>query len=161
MAISVGDRIPSVTLQHKGSEGVQQVLTDDIFRNKKVILVSVTGAFTPGCSAQHLPGFVDKSDDFHSKDIDLIACIAVNDAFVMDAWGQDQNVGDKIMMLADGSASFSRSIGMELDLTERGMGIRSLRFAMIVEDGVVKNIFPDEPGIIENSTAENVMNNLE
>lgn len=160
MTISIGDRIPSSTLQHKGPEGVQQVLTDDIFRDKKVILVSVTGAFTPGCSAQHLPGFVDKSDEIFSKGVDLIACMAVNDAFVMEAWGKDQNVGDKIMMLADGSASFSRSIGMDLDLTERGMGVRSLRFAMVVEDGIVKNIFIDEPGVIENSTAEKLLDNL-
>lgn len=160
MAISKGEKIPAGALAHKTADGIDQVSTDDLFGGKKVVLFSVPGAFTPTCSAKHLPGFVEKADEIKSKGVDTIACMAVNDPFVMEAWGKDQAVGDKVMMLADGSAAFTRQIGMELDLVDRGLGVRSQRFAMIVDDGTVTDVFLDEAGAFETSSAENVLENL-
>jgi peroxiredoxin len=160
MAISKGDKIPAGALAHKTAEGIDQVSTDDLFAGKKVVLFSVPGAFTPTCSAKHLPGFVEKAAELKAKGVDTIACMAVNDPFVMEAWGKDQSVGDKVMMLADGSAKFTSQLGMELDLVDRGLGVRSQRFAMIVDNGTVTDVFLDEAGAFEASSAENVLKHL-
>ncbi len=155
MAISVGDRLPDATFAVMGGEGPDQKTTADIFGGKKVVLFAVPGAFTPTCSKQHLPGFVENADKIKAKGIDAIACTAVNDVFVMDAWGKSAGADGKIMMLADGSANFAKKLGLEMDLSERGLGMRSKRYAMIVEDGVVKALeIEDAPGSAEKSGAE-------
>ena len=160
MAISKGDKIPAGALGHKKADGIEQISTDDLFAGKKVVLFSVPGAFTPTCSAQHLPGFVQKADEIKAKGVDTVACMAVNDPFVMEAWGKDQNVGDKVLMLADGSAKFAKDLGLELDLVDRGLGVRSQRFAMIVNDGIVEKIMVEEAGAFDVSSAESVLANL-
>ncbi|WP_193367334.1 peroxiredoxin [Pelagibius marinus] len=157
MTIQVGDRIPSATLRYKTDEGIQEITTDEIFGGKKVVLFSLPGAFTPTCSAKHLPGFVDKAGEFKGKGVDSIICMSVNDAFVMDAWGKDQNVGDKVQLLADGNGDFAKALGLELDATGVGLGIRAQRFAMVVEDGVVKTLNVEEPGAFEVSSAESML----
>ncbi|MQA66752.1 MAG: redoxin family protein [Alphaproteobacteria bacterium] len=157
MTIKVGDKIPSVSLQHKTADGVQSVSTDDFFKGKKVVLFAVPGAFTPTCSAKHLPGFVKNADAIKSKGVDEIACVAVNDAFVMDAWGQGQSAGGKVTMLADGSAKFAKALGLDLDLIERGLGTRSQRYAMVVDDGKVTLLNVEEAGAFEKSSAETVL----
>ncbi len=160
MSIKVGDKVPTVTLQHKTADGIDNISTTDLFSGKKVVVFAVPGAFTPTCSARHLPGFVAKADEILAKGVDRIACVAVNDAFVMDAWGNDQNVGDKVMMLADGSAELAKALGQVLDLTGRGMGVRSGRYAMIVDDGTVTDMLVEEPGAFEVSSAEYVLGKL-
>ena len=155
MAISVGDRLPEATFAVMGGEGPDQKTTADIFGGKKVVLFAVPGAFTPTCSKQHLPGFVANADIIKAKGIDAIACTAVNDVFVMDAWGKSAGADGKVVMLADGSANFAKKLGLEMDLSERGLGMRSKRYAMIVEDGVVKALeIEDAPGSAEKSGAE-------
>jgi len=154
MTIQVGDRIPSATLRYKTDEGIQEATTDEIFGGKKVVLFSLPGAFTPTCSAKHLPGFVEKADEIKGKGVDSIVCMSVNDAFVMDAWGKDQKVGDKVQLLADGNGDFAKALGLELDATGVGLGIRAQRFAMVVEDGVVKTLNVEQPGAFEVSSAE-------
>lgn len=156
--IGIGDTVPNVTLKVMGKDGPQDISTDDIFSGKKVVLFAVPGAFTPTCSAAHLPGFVVHADDIKSKGVDTIACMSVNDVFVMDAWGKAQNA-DEIMMLADGNADFTEAMGIEMDATGFGMGVRSKRFAMVVDDGVVKALEVDEKGF-EKSSAENILNKL-
>ena len=158
--IKVGDRIPSATLREKTAEGVKPVTTDELFKGKKVALFALPGAFTPTCSAKHVPGFVGSFDKIKAKGVDTIACISVNDAFVMGAWGKDRQVGDKILMLADGSGEFSQAMGLTMDLTKNGLGVRSQRYAMIVQDGVIKDLFVEKPGAFEASTAENVLKHL-
>ncbi len=160
MTIKVGDRLPSVTLQLKDESGVRNIESDELFAGKKVVLFALPGAFTPTCSASHLPGYVLKAGDFHAKGVDSIVCLSVNDAFVMAAWGEDQNVGDRVMMIADGSAKFSITVGLELDLNERGMGIRSQRYAMIVNNAVVEALNLEEPGKFEVSDADTMLNCL-
>lgn len=160
MSIKAGDTIPAVTLQHKTADGIDSISTTDLCAGKKVVIFAVPGAFTPTCSAKHLPGFVSKADDLTAKGVDTIACVSVNDAFVMEAWGSDQNVGDKVMMLADGSADLARALGLELDLTGRGMGVRSVRYAMIVDDGTVSDLMVEEGGAFEVSSAESVLGRL-
>jgi peroxiredoxin len=157
MTIQVGDRIPSATLRYKTDDGIQTITTEEIFSGKKVVLFSLPGAFTPTCSAKHLPGFVDKAGDFKSKGVDSIICMSVNDAFVMDAWGKDQKVGDKVQLLADGNGDFAKALGLELDATGVGLGMRAQRFAMVVEDGVVKTLNVEEPGAFEVSSAETML----
>lgn len=157
MTIQVGDRIPSASLRYKTDEGIQEISTDDLFGGKKVVLFSVPGAFTPTCSAKHLPGFVQKAAEFKAKGVDTVACMAVNDAFVMDAWGKDQSVGDKVKMLADGNGDFAKALGLELDATGVGLGVRGQRFAVVVEDGVVKTLNIEQPGAFEVSSAEAVL----
>lgn len=159
MTINVGDKIPSVGLATMGVEGPEGISTDDIFSGKKVVIFGLPGAFTPTCSAKHLPGFVEHADAINAKGVDTIACISVNDAFVMGAWGKDQNVGDNVMMLADGSADFAEATDLVLDLTARGMGIRSQRFSMLVDDGVVKSVNVDE-GTFEKTSAEQMLSDL-
>ncbi len=160
MTIQVGDRIPSASFRIKTADGIQELSSDEVFSGKKVVLFSVPGAFTPTCSAKHLPGFVEKAGEFKSKGIDSIACLSVNDAFVMDAWGKDQKVGDKVLMLADGNGDFAKALGLELDATGVGLGIRSQRFAMVVEDGVVKALNVEQPGAFEVSSAEAMLKAL-
>jgi len=160
MTINVGDRIPDVTLYHMSESGPAPISTNDVFKGRKVVLFALPGAYTPTCSAKHLPGFVAKADDIKAKGVDTIACLSVNDAFVMGAWGRDQNVGDKVLMLADGSGELTKALGLELDLTTRGMGVRSDRYAMIVEDGVVKALNREAPGAFEVSSAEKILQAL-
>ncbi len=160
MTIQVGDRIPSAAFRIRTADGIQELSSDEVFSGKKVVLFSVPGAFTPTCSAKHLPGFVEKAGEFKSKGIDSIACLSVNDAFVMDAWGKDQKVGDKVLMLADGNGDFAKALGLELDATGVGLGIRSQRFAMVVEDGVVKALNVEQPGAFEVSSAEAMLKAL-
>jgi peroxiredoxin (alkyl hydroperoxide reductase subunit C) len=157
MTIKVGDTIPSMKLMVATADGPKEISTDEIFKGKKVVLFAVPGAFTPTCSAKHLPGFVQHADDLKAKGVDTIACIAVNDAFVMGAWGKDQGTGDKILMLADGAAAFSKAIGLELDLNARGMGWRSQRYALIAEDGKVTHLGVEAPGGFEVSKAEAIL----
>ncbi len=157
MTIQVGDRIPSATLHHLTENGPEAITTEQIFGGKKVVLFALPGAFTPTCSAKHLPGFVAKAEEIKAKGVDTIACLAVNDAFVIGAWGKDQGVGDKILMLADGIAEYTLALGLELDLTARAFGMRSNRYAMIVDDGVVTLLNNEEPGAFEGSSAEAVL----
>ncbi|MGH6946552.1 MAG: peroxiredoxin [Kiloniellales bacterium] len=160
MTIKAGDRIPSVTLRQKTSDGIQEVKTDDFFKGKTVVVFGLPGAYTPTCSAKHLPGFVEKAVDLKAKGVDAIACISVNDAFVMGAWGKDQGADGKVEMLADGSGDFARAIGLELDLTERGMGKRSQRYAMVVKDGVAKTVNVEQAGAFEVSSADAILKAL-
>lgn len=159
MPISVGESLPSVNLYHLTAEGPQPVSTESLFGDKRVVVFALPGAFTPTCSAAHLPGFVVKADEIKAKGVDAILCISVNDAWVMDAWGK-QNNAEAIMMLGDGSADFTDAIDLTADLTGRGMGVRSSRYAMIVNDGVVEWLGLDEPGKFEASSAEAVLENL-
>ena len=160
MAISVGDKIPSAKLKTMTAEGPKDISTDDIFNGKKVVLFAVPGAFTPTCSAKHLPGFVEKAAEIKGKGVDTIACLAVNDAFVMGAWGKAQNTGEKVLMLADGAAAFTKQLGLDLDLTGPGMGVRSKRYAMVVDNGTVKALQVEAPGAFEVSSADAILKAL-
>ena len=161
MTINVGDKIPSVTLKQLTPEGVKEVTTDEIFGGKKVVLFAVPGAFTPACSQRHLPGFVERAADIKAKGIDEIACVAVNDAFVMGAWGREQKTEGKVRMLADGSGDFVRALGLELDLSKGGLGIRSQRYSMLVDNGVVKSLnIEKQPGQVDVSGAEAMLRAL-
>jgi len=161
MTINVGDRIPSAALKQLTSEGVKEFTTDEIFRGKRIVLIAVPGAFTPACSQRHLPGYVDKAEDIKAKGIDEIACVAVNDAFVMGAWGRDQKAEGKIRMLADGSGDFTRALGLELDLSKGGLGVRSKRYSMLVDDGVVKSLnVEQQPGQVDLSGVEAMLKAL-
>lgn len=156
MTISAGDKIPSAKLQTMGENGPSPISTDEIFGGKKVVLFAVPGAFTPGCSMTHLPGFVVNADKIKAAGVDTIACLSVNDAFVMDAWGKAQNA-EEILMLADGNGDFTTALGLELDGRGFGMGLRSQRYAMIVDDGTI-SLLNVEPGAgIEVSDAETVL----
>jgi len=157
MTIKVGDSIPSMKLMMATAEGPKEVSTDDIFKGKKVVLFAVPGAFTPTCSAKHLPGFVQHAGDFKAKGVDTIACISVNDAFVMGAWGKDQGTAGKVEMLADGSAMFAKALGLEMDITARGMGVRSQRYALVAQDGKVTHLGVEAPGGFEESKAETIL----
>ena len=157
----VGDKVPSATLYELGPEGPKPVKTEELFApGKKVVAFALPGAFTPTCSAKHVPGFVAEADKFKAKGVDTIACISVNDAFVMGAWGKDQKADGKVRMLADGSAKFAQAMGLPMDLTERGMGVRSQRYAMVVDNGVIKSLFVEKPGAFEVSAAEHVLKSL-
>ena len=160
MTIKVGDRIPTASLKHMTADGMQTVSTDQLFKGKKVVLFALPGAFTPTCSAKHLPGFVQNADTIKGKGVDTIACLSVNDAFVMNAWGKDQKVGDKVLMLADGNADFSKAVGLTMDGTGYGMGTRAQRYAMVVQDGVVKALNVEAPGAFEVSSAEAIIKAL-
>jgi glutaredoxin/glutathione-dependent peroxiredoxin len=157
MTIKVGDTIPSMKLMMATPDGPKEISTDDIFKGKKVVLFGVPGAFTPACSSKHLPGFVQRADEIKAKGVDTIACVAVNDAFVMGAWGRDQSCADKVMMLADGSAQFAKALGLELDLNPRGMGTRSQRYALVAQDGKVTHLGVEPPGGFEASKAEAIL----
>ncbi len=160
MTIQVGEKIPSLVLQHKTDEGVLDIGTDEIFSGKRVVLFALPGAFTPTCSAAHLPGYVVKADKLKEKGVDRIVCLSVNDAHVMKAWGDQQNVDGQIMMIADGSCHFTHAVGLELDRSEGGMGIRSQRYAMIVNDGVVELLNVEAPMKLEVSDADTILNSL-
>jgi peroxiredoxin len=157
MTIKVGDKIPSVTLRVMSDEGPKELSTEELFGGKKVVVFALPGAFTPTCSAKHLPGYVQQADAITGKGVDTIACISVNDAFVMHAWGNDQNVGGKVKMVADGSGDFARAVGLELDVAARGMGMRSQRYSMVVEDGVVSSLNVEAAGKFEVSDADTVL----
>ena len=159
MTIEVGDKIPAGKFKIMGKDGPKDISTDDIFSGKKVVFFAVPGAFTPGCSMTHLPGYVVNADKIKAKGVDTIACMSVNDAFVMGAWGKDQNA-DEILMLADGNGEFTKAIGMELDASGFGMGARCKRFAMIVDDGKVTHLAVEPPGGIVVSAAEAIMEQL-
>src|SRR4051812_47797198 len=160
MTIKVGDKVPSAKLRHMTKDGPKDITTDEIFKGKKVALFALPGAFTPTCSAKHLPGFVQNAEAIKGKGISTIACLSVNDAFVMDAWGKNQNVGDKVMMLADGNADFTKAIGLEMDGTGYGMGLRSKRYSMVVDDGTVTQLNLEKPGAFEVSNAETIMKQI-
>lgn len=158
MSIQIGDRLPDVTVNLL-KDGVQAVRTGDVLGQGKVVLFAVPGAFTPTCSARHLPGYVERFEDFHNRGI-TVACYAVNDAFVMDAWGKSQNTPDGLLLLADGNAEFTRALGLELDATGFGMGLRAKRFALYAEDGVVKALHVEAPGEFKVSSADYVLEHL-
>ena len=160
MTIKVGDKLPSATFSAGTPEGPRPMSTDDIFAGKKVALFAVPGAFTPTCSAKHLPGFKEHVADFKAKGVDAIACVSVNDAFVMKAWGDSQSVGDDILMLGDGNGDFTKAIGLEMDGSKFGMGQRSQRYSMIVEDGVVKELNVEAPGEFKVSAADYMLAQL-
>jgi len=159
MTITIGDQIPSGTLTTMTDTGPTPLGSDELFAGKKVVLFSVPGAFTPTCSAKHLPGFIERADDIMARGVDTIACMAVNDVFVMNAWGKSAGA-DRVLMLADGNGDFTKALGLELDATAWGMGHRSQRFAMIVEDGRVTGLFVEAPGEFRVSSAENVLASL-
>lgn len=162
MSINIGETIPSLDLFVMGDDGGPQAIsTDELFKGKVVALFGLPGAFTPTCSASHLPGYVNNADALRANGVDDIICVSVNDAFVMAAWGMDQNVGDKVKMVADGSANFAKATGLDLDLTERGLGVRSQRFSMIVDNGVVKDIETEDPPQAEKTGAEAMLKKLE
>ncbi len=156
MSIQNGDRIPEATLMIMGSEGPEPITTDTIFNGKRVLLFAVPGAFTPGCSLAHLPGYVVNADKIKAKGVDTIACMAVNDAFVMDAWGKSQNA-EEILMLGDGNGDFTAALGLEMDARSFGLGTRSKRFAMLVDDGVITHLNVEPAGGVDVSSAETMI----
>ena len=160
MPVSVGDKIPNAKLTRMTADGPAPVDTDEFFGGRKVALFAVPGAYTPTCSAKHLPGFVEKADELKSKGVDEIACVSVNDAFVMGAWGKDNNVGEKITMLADGNGDFAEKLGLTMDASGFGMGKRSQRYSMIVNDGVVSELNVEAPGDFRVSSAEHLLSQL-
>lgn len=160
MTIKVGDKIPPGTLVLATKDGPQKISAEEYFKGRKVVLFSVPGAFTPTCDAKHLPGFVERSADLRGKGVDALACLAVNDAFVMKAWGKTQNCEGKVDMLADGNAEYTKALGLEFDATGFGMGVRGQRFALVVDDGVVKQVNVEQKGEFKVSSAEHVLGQL-
>jgi peroxiredoxin len=158
--IKVGDKIPASKLLHMTKDGIKPITSDELFNGKKVVVFALPGAFTPTCSAKHLPGFVTNFDQLKAKGVDTIACVSVNDAFVMDAWGKNQNAGDKVMMLADGNAEFTDKMGLSFDASGFGMGKRSQRYAMVVDNGTVKALNVEKPGAFDVSSAEAILKAL-
>ena len=159
MAIKAGERMPAGTLKRMTKEGPKDLSTDELFKGL-VVLFSVPGAFTPTCDAKHLPGFVQLADQIRAKGVDTIACMAVNDVFVMSAWGKASGVGDRILMLADGNGEYARALGLELDAKGYGMGTRGQRFAIIARDGVATHVNVEAPGQFKVSAAEYVLGQL-
>jgi len=160
MTIKAGDKMPKGQFTRFGASGPEPLSTDDLFRGKRVVLFSVPGAFTPTCNAKHLPGFLSNADAIKKKGVDTIACMAVNDVFVMKAWGEASKVGDKVLMLADGNGEYARALGLELDASKFGMGQRGKRFSLIVKDGVVTQLNVEPPGEFGVSSAETVLKQL-
>jgi peroxiredoxin len=160
MTIKAGDKMPAGTFKTMTKYGPQNLTTDQLFAGKKVVLFSVPGAFTPTCDAKHLPGFVEKAGELKAKGVDTVACMAVNDVFVMNAWGKHSGVEEKVLMLADGNGDYARALGLELDASGFGMGIRGQRFALIVDNGVAKGVFVEGPGEFKVSSAEHVLGQL-
>ncbi|MGH7155767.1 MAG: peroxiredoxin [Acetobacteraceae bacterium] len=160
MAIKVGDTVPSMKLTMATPDGPKETSTDEIFKGKKVVLFAVPGAFTPTCSNKHLPGFVENADAIKRKGIDTIACIAVNDAFVMGAWGKSQGTDGKVVMLADGSGTFAKALGLEFDLVARGLGVRSQRYALVADNGKVTHLAVEQAGGFDVSKAESILAQL-
>ena len=157
MSISVGDRMPEGSFTVMTDDGPNAISTAEFFGGKKVVLFSVPGAFTPTCSAKHLPGYVENAAALQAKGVDTIACMSVNDVFVMNAWGKDQSVGDKVQMLADGNGDYARALGLELDASGFGMGQRGQRFALVVDDGVASGVYVEGPGEFKVSAADAVL----
>jgi len=157
MTIKTGDRLPAATFATTTADGRKSITTEELFKGKKVVLFAVPGAFTPTCDAKHLPGYVELADKLHAKGVDTIACVSVNDVFVMNAWGKHSNVGSKVVMLADGNGDFARAMGLTLDTKGFGMGERSQRYALVAEDGVVKQLFVEAGGEFKVSSAEHVL----
>ena len=160
MTIQVGDKIPQSTLFQMTDDGIKKISSNELFSGKKVVLFALPGAFTPTCSNAHLPGFVVKSDELFGKGIDRIICLSVNDAFVMAAWGEQHHAEDRVMMIADGNAEFTRALGLDVDLSQGGMGIRSQRYAMLVNDGTVELLNVEQPGKFEVSDADTILGSL-
>lgn len=160
MAIQVGDQVPEVTVKTMNDDGMQDVSSGELFGGKKVVLFALPGAFTPTCSAKHVPGFVENAGALKGKGVDTIACLSVNDAFVMNAWGKDQKVGDNVLMLADGNGDFTRAVGLEMDGTGFGMGKRSQRYAMIVDNGKITHLAVEDGPGLNVSSAENILAQL-
>ena len=160
MAIKAGERMPAGTLKRMTKEGPKDLSTDELFKGKLVVLFSVPGAFTPTCDAKHLPGFVQLADQLRARGVDTIACMAVNDVFVMNAWGKASGVGDRILMLADGNGEYARALGLELDAKGYGMGTRGQRFAIVARDGVASHVNVEAPGQFKVSAAEYVLGQL-
>ncbi len=160
MSIQEGEKIPAIALKKMGTNGPEEVDTAKYFAGSKVVLFSVPGAFTPTCSAKHVPGFVQNAEALKAKGVDKIACLAVNDAFVMGAWGKDQGVGDDVMMLADGNGDFAKALGLEMDGTGFGMGTRAQRFSLIAKDGVVTELNVEAPGEFKVSSADHILGQL-
>ncbi len=160
MTIKTGDRMPAGKFGHMGANGPEQISTDELFRGKTVVLFAVPGAFTPTCSMKHLPGYVEQARAIKAKGVDTIACMAVNDVFVMSAWGKSSNAGDDVLMLADGNGEYASKLGLELDATGFGMGKRSQRFSLLVEDGVVKQVNVEPAGAFGVSSADTILTQL-
>ena len=160
MTIQVGEKIPSVKLKHLGESGMQDINTDELFQGKRVLMFAVPGAFTPTCSVKHVPSYIQNSDALRAKGVDQIICVSVNDPFVMREWGKASNVGDKIMMLSDGNAQLTKALGLDMDASANGLGTRSKRYAMLVEDGVVKDLQVEQPGAFEVSGGEHMLSRL-
>ncbi len=160
MTIKTGDRLPTGAFKASTADGRKDITTDELFKGKTVVLFAVPGAFTPTCDAKHLPGYVELAGQIKAKGVDTIACMAVNDVFVMGAWGKHSNVGDKILMLADGNGDYTRALGLALDARGFGMGERSQRFALVAEDGVVKQLFVEAGGEFKVSAADYVLEKL-
>ena len=161
MTIKVGDRLPDATFKVRTPDGLKDMTTRDVFGGKRVVLFAVPGAFTPTCQARHLPSYLEHHAALTAKGVDTIACVSVNDAFVLDAWAKEGGAGDKVLMLADGNASFTRAIGMDFDGSAYGFGTRSKRYSMLVEDGVVKAVNVEEaPGMMEVSGADRILAGL-
>ena len=160
MTIKVGDKVPSALLMEMKGGTPQPVKTDEFFAGKKVAVFALPGAFTPTCSAKHLPSFIQHADELKAKGVDAIACISVNDAFVMGAWGEQQKADGKVAMLADGNGDFTKAVGLEMDGSKFGMGKRSQRYSMLVDDGVVKSLNVEEPGAFSISSAEHMLKQL-
>ena len=160
MTIQTGDKMPEGSFGIMTDDGPGSISTEELFAGKKVVLISVPGAFTPTCSMKHLPGFVEQAAALKAEGVDTIACTAVNDVFVMDAWGKERGVGDSVLMLADGNGDYVRSLGLEMDGTGFGMGMRGKRFAIVVEDGTATHVAVEAPGQFEVSKVEAIMNAL-
>jgi peroxiredoxin len=160
MSIQVGDRMPQGKFRVMSVEGPRDLTTDELFQGKRVLLFSVPGAFTPTCSAKHLPGYISRLDELRQHGIDTIACMAVNDVFVMSAWGKSAGADGKVTMLADGNADYARALGLELDASKGGMGTRSKRFALVVKDGVIEHLNIEAPGEFKVSSAEHMLSQI-
>ena len=158
--IKIGDKMPAGTITQITKDGPQKINAEEFFKGRKVVLFSVPGAFTPTCDAKHLPGFIEKAADIRGKGIDVIACLAVNDAFVMKAWGKSQNADGKVEMLADGNAEYTKALGLDFDATGFGMGTRGQRFSLVVDNGVVKQVNVEQKGEFKVSSAEHVLTQI-
>jgi glutaredoxin/glutathione-dependent peroxiredoxin len=160
MTIKIGDTLPSLQLVRATDAGPEPVDSDSLFKGRRVALFAVPGAYTPTCSARHLPGFVEKADELKAKGVDEIACIAVNDAFVMNAWGKSVGVDGQVTMLADGNGAFVKALGLDMDASQFGMGLRSQRFSLVANDGVVEQLNVETPGAFEVSSADHLLGQL-
>jgi len=160
MTIEAGHKAPDAKLRHMTAEGPKEITTAEVFAGKKTVLFALPGAFTPTCSAKHLPGFIEKMDALKAKGVTQVACLSVNDAFVMGAWGKAQGADDKVLMLADGNGEFTKAMGLEMDGSAYGMGMRSKRYAAIIDDGVITKLFVAQPGAFEVSSVDYVLGQL-